>query len=304
MSVYWTESTKSGLGDRMIDLLLMLTYSKINNKKLIMEWKEQPNKKTELENSRPQYRWSDYKLKKVLKYIKINNEVEFVDDIDINNITDNDILFKNYIGGVLSPHLFYNKYCNKICSLYIFMENYNSIIKNIGFRKMESYKIYDNIITIHLRRTDKVNNHSHICNGIDSGKLDELNNMTIETIQKTIDNGYKNFYFCGDDKTEIEKYHNMFDKFCNIIRYDCNDEIEQTYLDLYIMKNSKYIILSQYHSNFSVLGTLLGNAQMIYLFKECEISVIYKHLDKFLFYEDLFKKDYNESFNKDYKLYF
>ena len=40
--ILWINSTLSGLGDRLLDLLLMTTYARFKKSKLVVPWKVQP----------------------------------------------------------------------------------------------------------------------------------------------------------------------------------------------------------------------------------------------------------------------
>ena len=45
-------------------------------------------------------------------------------------------------------------------------------------------------------------------------------------------------------------------------------DIEKTYVDLYLLSQSKNIVLSQKHSNFSVFASQINRVRLFYFFKD------------------------------------
>ena len=129
--------------------------------------------------------------------------------------------------------------------------------------------IPDNLITIHLRRTDKSSIYisgadSH---GVDLKDIEDLNNKTKNLINKFIENEYHSFYFSSDCPNTKKDYENMYQN-QNIINYHTNKDIEQTYIDIYLMSKSKYIILSQKHSSFSLFSSMINKSKFIYFYTD------------------------------------
>ncbi len=115
MSIIWIKSTKSGLCDRLIDLLLMATLAKMKGKDLTLKWEIQPSGTSpDLEKLRPNYRWFDYKLENLNKYIQLPNHVKIYDCVIKKN--DNDEIFNSYLGSVFSPMTFHQEFAGSLCN--------------------------------------------------------------------------------------------------------------------------------------------------------------------------------------------
>lgn len=260
----WRNSTKSGIGDRLQDILLVLSYSRYHKcDKLIIEWKT--IKQTTC-SKRPKYRDNDQKLEVILKYIS------FPHDIIFNMINYNSIIhFKDYLGGIYSKKSFCDKYnlsLDKFILIYDQVVKDFSYISNIYFDKIDSY---DNILAIHLRRSDKIHDNNKSAKnalGIEQKHLNELNRKTEDTINIMLQKGYKNILFVSDDENEKKRYIELYKNKCNIIDVKGNLESgEQTYIDLYSLIKADTIIMSQKWSNFSAIASILGSKKLIYFDK-------------------------------------
>jgi hypothetical protein len=296
MSVIWTESTKSGLGDRLIDLLIMSSFAKYLGKKLKLNYKIQPFYSSPQELLRPKYRHFDYKLEYLNKYIDLPNNVYlYEDNIQITK-ERNTIYFRYYLGGIYSPFTFYDKYINrnnidKEFFIKLFLEQAKTInFKNIEEKYIDLFKC--EYISIHLRRTDKVSNlcgNDH--HGIFVEELDSLNSITKNVIDFFIDKkNIKNIYFCGDDNCIINEYIQNYKHKINILNnfININDNIYNVYFDLYALSRSKFIILSQKHSSFSLFCSFIHNAYLIYLYDNDIINqTYYNNFNNIVYYKNI-----------------
>ena len=92
---------------------------------------------------------------------------------------------------------------------------------------------------------------------------------------------------CSCDINIKNIYYKYYDKY-NIIKID-NDSYIQTYIDLYIMMQSKIIILSQRHSSFSLLCALKNRNTFVYMYDDDIINKSkYSDLNNFIYYKNLF----------------
>ena len=263
MSLVWTNSTCSGLGDRLIDLFLMASLSKLLDKNLYLEWNPV---KINYSNV-PAMRYDDYKLENLLEYFSFPSFIKF---IKLNEIVvgHQDIIFQYYLGGIYSPITFYEKFIKDIFTLEKYLETFNECIKLFQSTTLLRNLIgnnfsLNNILSVHLRRTDKCGNNYQTSHGISNEQLEELDKNTKSIINKLLDN--HNLYFCSDDINVKNQYINEY-KNNNVIIKNIGD-YRQTYLDMYIMINSKIIILSQKHSNFSLFCSLINQTKFIYLYE-------------------------------------
>lgn len=294
MSIFWKHSTLSGLCDRLIDLLLLATYAKIKKKSLELYWKDQPNQNNQLERMRPSYRWDDYKLEYLIKYIKLPQNVIIHNHlIDIDSRSDIEI-FESYLGGIYSPITFCETMMKNLCDFDTFNTTFNEIASEISFLNLDKYKFSaNNLLSVHLRRTDKTMCGS-VTHGVDQDQLEDLDRRTNEAITNilSLNKENTNIYFCSDDDDVKKIYVDKYKKICNVIEITCDNKIEQTYFDLLIMSNSKNIILSQRHSNYSLLACLLKKVNLIYLYNDnLIVSSRYNELPNFVYYETLQKNN-------------
>ena len=113
-NLFWLHSTKSGLADRLIDFYLMVSYAKLNNANLNLVWEPQDNYTKNQLNVWNEYRFHDYKIENLIQYFKFPENVKFLESMEVS---EDAIIFKDYLGGVHSVKSFYEKYCKRNCSL-------------------------------------------------------------------------------------------------------------------------------------------------------------------------------------------
>lgn len=297
MSIIWTNSTLSGLCDRLNDILILSTYAKIKNKILKFNYRSQPFENSIQENLRPSYRKQDYLLENLIKYIKLSENIIIYNENEIITFNkDEDEYFDNYLGGCYSPITFYNNFSSNLCSREKFIEIFYNQTKQILFNFNIDLSKYDKLVSVHLRRTDKVSNFTNGHHGIKIEELNDLDNITYDIIQKFINKGYKNFYFCSDDKEILKNYINKYNSQINVINNDLSDyisfntlegQIKSVYTDLYIMSCSKYIILSQKHSSFSLFASLINKSILIYIYDDIISHTAYNILPHIFKYSNL-----------------
>jgi len=295
MSFIWGNSTKSGLCDRLIDLFIIASISKLFNKELYLSWEEQTISDIQklIWNN---IRIDDYKIENVIQYFNFPSIIHFISKEElqnkINNKSEDDILCNIYLGGVYSPFTFYDKFIDKQYN----KNNYINIFKNLINQFKPTTKLLNliknipkNLISVHLRRTDKSSKliNADEAQGVDINNMDDLNNKTMELINKFIINDYNNYYFSSDCIDTKINYEDIYSKY-NIINYEINIPYEQTYIDLYLMSKSKYIILSQRHSSFSLFCSLINNAKLIYFYEDSILhNNFYYHFNNIIKYEKI-----------------
>lgn len=278
MSLIWTNSSKSGLCDRLIDLFIMTSFAQLYKKDLYLTWETQPISDIQYKIWNP-IRLNDYKIENVKQYFQFPECIHFLSNKElqfkINSKSEKDIIFNSYLGGVYSPITFYNNFINQNN-----LEGYINIFQTLIHQFQPTQKLLNllsnipkDLITIHLRRTDKASVHISAldANGIDIKDMDNLNDNTKSLINKFIDKGYQSFYFasdCPNTKKEYEHYYQTQ----NIINYKINEDIEQTYIDIYLMSQSKYIILSQRHSSFSLFSSMINRTLFIYFYEDSIVN--------------------------------
>lgn len=273
--IIWNNSTSSGLCDRLIDLHLMSTFSKFLNADLFLDWKECANPNEFQMRTWPKVRYSDYKIENFLRYFHINNNINFVTNLNFN-FQNECTIFPHYLGGIYSPKTFYEKYCATLCTYKEFeKEFYNSVSQFKPKQKLKDLinNTEDIDISVHLRRTDKICENPDF-GQIHSNELKKLENNTIKCFltEKIKINKKPKIFVCSDDDECRERF--IFDNCqdCEVVKYNnLQHDYEKTYLDLYIMSISNTIIMSQKHSNFSIFSSMINEKKLIYFFEDNDI---------------------------------
>ena len=296
----WVNSTKSGIGDRLIDFYLMLSLAKVNNSCLNLIWELQDSYTENQINVWNEYRFHDYKIENLIQYFRLAHKVKFLKKIEAN---ENAIFFNDYLGGVHSIKSFYQKYCKDSCSFSYFSQIFFNELSAFKPKKKLINIIEKNLcidIAVHLRRGDKLSYRPDKMQ-IKFKELNSLNAKTYEAIQTVYKNNISsrklNLFIASDDQnvkmTYIEKFKNKF----NIVGIHNVEGIELTYLDLYYLSISKTIIMSMRHSNFSLFASYLNCNRLVYFYKSNKIlsnsglsnAVLFKPSNKILLNIILYK---------------
>jgi acid phosphatase class B len=251
----------SGLGDRLLDIITLYAYSKfLNYDNFYVCWCE-----------KNLYTRPCLKLTYLLNYIEFPNNIHFVSIQEIDNLCKNSKNFIfNDILSATSLFLFQKKYINQDnfeTFKQIYFNSFNSIkLINIPYEVQNIFEQNKNIITIHLRRTDKVNNDPG-AHGVNNDELTYLNLKTKEYIYQKINNN-NTICFISDDEKVKNEYINIYNKIpnVNILYFNNNNDAIQTYIDYYCLVNSKEIFMSQKFSTFSITSSLIKNAKLYYCF--------------------------------------
>lgn len=281
-NIFWVNSSKSGLCDRLLDLSLMAALAKILNCNLILKWELfysssggyiSSSKKTKdlnitKYNSR---RYEDYLYENFTQYFTVPQNVIVLQDSQIKDFEIN-LLFQDYIGGVHSVKTFWEKYLSQKVSFQDFLFIYDNILSQFKptqklLEIVRSIKIPK--LSVHLRRTDKV-----VVNPDPYGisDLEELNKKTLDSINSFIQKNGEDvtIYFSSDDHEERNNYENRYKNY--LVEKNLEDlGFINTYIDMFLLSSSETIILSQKHSNFSIFCALIGKTRLIYLYDDCPI---------------------------------
>lgn len=253
--LYCTNLANSGLGDRITDMMILYTYGKIKKyNKIYFKWEYSPA--YEFLNN----------IDNILYHIEFPKDFIIINNLD--NL-DNIDIFEEKL-GVISIYLFIDKYMiNDSEDLKnIFIEKYFELFikinfKNIPINIIDTFNSKD-IITIHLRRTDKISLNPYVHGTIDD-ELNILNNKTKDFINYCILKNDNKICFISDDDNIKQNYINEFKNKCNVIFFNINN-YSQVFIDLYCLSNSKKIFMSQKFSTFSILGSLIRGTELYYPF--------------------------------------
>lgn len=268
MYIFVNNFCKSGLGDRMMDLICLITYSYINKCELIV-YSENFTGVGDNSVYIPEWRFKDTLPENLLTFF--NLPVTFTNDNALVNRNNKTYLFPEYLGGVFSPSKFFNKYLRNNISIETFREGLNYTKGAIGLKHSIDY--HDKYVVVHLRRTDKLR-------GVDSTQMrpymvDKYNADTIALIEASIAKGYKNFYLASDCSNTLKEYEIILTK----LNVNCiNDQIKnennliESYFDILIMSKCDFIIVSSVYSNFSLFCALLFNRELWVLDKSVYIQ--------------------------------
>jgi hypothetical protein len=276
-NLFWVHSTKSGLGDRLIDFFLMASYAKLNNACLNLVWEIQDNHSENQLKIWNEYRFHDYKIENLIQYFNLPDEIRFLDSMEEIEVRDNTIIFIDYLGGVHSVKSFWGKYCKAICSLSHFQLLFFNMLSSFKPQRKLLNIVDKNVnidIAVHLRRGDKISDKPD--NGmIKLSEIESLNAKTFEAIyeihKKNVGSKKLNLFIASDDHyVKMAYIKNLKDTF-NIVGNHNSKGIESTYLDLYYLGISKVIIMSMRHSNFSLFASYLNCNKLIYFYKSNKV---------------------------------
>lgn len=276
-TLIWSTPSITCLGDRLLDTMILSTYAKLLDADLYFPWEDCPftigggsnptySYMEGVEKTWDKVRFEDYRFENYTQYFNLPKNIK------INQSVENPThVFGNVLGGCVSPVLFYETHASELCSLEEFKQAFRETINEFTPTDKLLALVADKpkpCVSVHLRRTDKINKNGDYNTFMTHDGLDVLNKKTYEAIDKLYD-GDKLFYFSSDDIEERNKYHNLYP---NHIKHDttCSD-IEKTYIDLYMLSISDVIILSQIHSNFSIFASYINEATLVYLYDECLI---------------------------------
>jgi hypothetical protein len=298
MIILW-KSSLSGLADRLMDLYLMATIGKIKDATLYVLWPENKNITDFQFKVWPKSRLLDWKPEVFTEYLMLPSIVKFIDEDEFNRLSkEENYEFKHYLGGIYSPQSFYKKFQSEIkdgLNMHIsedeFTFEFYSLISQLKPTEKFSNLLNLNIrpdISIHLRRTDKVVDNPD-AGQIQLDELKFLNEVTKICLDKLIGNctnDYINLYFCSDDPLVRAQWIKMYKgkKKVKIINSpSAISNFESTYFDLLTLSMSHSIILSQKHSNFSLLASLINQSKLIYFFdtNPMNINGSFKNMELF-----------------------
>jgi hypothetical protein len=275
--IIWNNSSTSGLCDRLIDLHLMSALAKVLDSQLYLDWKEAPEPNEFQKKTWPVTRYSDYKVENFTKYFNLPKNINFVNDLGSHFDSKNDSVFPHYLGGVLSAKTFYERFCTSFCSFEEYEKAFNETTSEFT-AKQSLLDVVGTIpridLAVHLRRGDKVTDSNPDFVQLHKNSILELENNTRNCFLKEKNKiSHKPVVFICSDSLEHKK--NFIAENCNdvtVIDLNINsDNIESTYTDLYLLSQSKLIILSQKHSNFSIFSSLIGKNKLIYFYKDNEM---------------------------------
>jgi len=284
MNFIYLNSNLSGIGDRLFDLILVYTYCKyLKYDKLYLTWKVDNidmiyhnNIYATTRREKTPFREKDYLLHNLLNYLILPEDIIFVEQNELNNMINNTFIFNEYMGLKYSVFTFIDKFLGDINTneKNIFIETYYNNFKKIKFKNIPEniIEVFKNneIITIHLRRGDKVIDDNCTTNNIENKDLNNLNLITENFINKCILLNYNNICFVSDEEKVKNYFIEKFKDKCNIINFIGN-EVSQTYYDIYCLSHSKINFLSQKFSVFSMLASMINGVQLYYVYKNGKI---------------------------------
>ena len=259
MNFYYINPPDSGLGDRLLDIFTMYAYSKfLKCDKLYVFWKYESCFDETRQN---------LKLKNLLYFLQLPEDIIFVENRIVIDYNDKNNIYFTDILSAISLELFIEKYISK--NPEVFMDIYFDSFKKIKFSNIptEVMNIFNDnfIVTIHLRRTDKIsiNEYAH---GVNNQELEKLDTITQKFIDGQIEINNINICIISDDVVVKNKYAEYNKNKCNLILFYYNDNVLQSYVDFFCLVNAKKIFMSQKFSTFSIVGSLIRNAELYYYF--------------------------------------
>lgn len=252
----------SGLGDRLLDIFTLYAYSRfLKYENFYLYWSEENITERQC-----------LKRENLFNYIEFPKNIHFVSkkQIDFLCSDNNNYVFNDALGAT-SLFLFQDKYIKNKNDFDVFKNIYYESFNLIKFINIPDYvrNIFENnknITTIHLRRTDKVNNTPD-AHGVDNKELNFLNNKTVSFIEQKIKED-NIICFISDENIVKNNYINLFKNIpgARILGFNFQDNTIQTFIDYYCLVHSKIIFMSQKFSTFSITSSLIKNNTLYYCF--------------------------------------
>jgi hypothetical protein len=253
-----TFGCKNGLGDKLLDLIGAYVICKtlkyklnlcLNSGKKVFRWghttyderlfhfndmeQNQPKSNLYIESINPSSSLCPYN---VYKYLSANKSEITFEDICV--------MYKKYASQIIQP---------------------SEIILNRIPSDMS------NVYGIHLRKTDKINNHRNNSHENTQSEFDTITQKLLDTvvdINRTDE--CPSFLIVSEDnewKKEMEEKISTLCDRANIIKLDYrNDEQYDNFesvLDLFCLSKCKQIIQGVKYSTFSMIASLIGNVRLV-----------------------------------------
>lgn len=262
-TIRWGQVTRSGLCDRLEDLLLMAAYARCKNARLLVDWPEFEAKDIDVA-----HRSHDILLENIQKFMTFPADVCFTKD------GHEDEHFGSYLGAEVKPEAFYKSHLHHWCSFQQLKNELSQSAKEFMFcQPIKGFlaTLPPKFITFHIRRGDKVRlAKEHDGTFILKDELYELDRLTFRAMEYFADK-FKHVFICGDEDAKLKPFIGLADDLnLEIIKIPEMPKWESTFYDLAVMTRSDTIICSQRYSSFSHFPSVLGGGQFntVYDLKE------------------------------------
>jgi hypothetical protein len=257
--IWWTQPTRSGLGDRLIDIVHLLAYARVKGHGLYVAWPEFQAKAIDVAHRR-----EDILLGNVQRHIQWPRDLQmFIERFACPPFDAEQ--FNEGIGG--DPDGFHEKHLGEVCSAGMYRVAVASVLADIGFCGPITEVLATlppKFVSLHIRRGDKVRGEKDgTADGtfINHAGLAELDRLTYDAIDQCIAFGFDTYFLCGDEDEKLKPFEDYLvakDKW--LVQLPRWEKWRETYLDLAVMSKSKVVITSNKYSAYSRLGAMLGGA--------------------------------------------
>ena len=262
-SYCWVNATESGLGDRLLNTFFALTVARKLDMSLCLEWKPYCKPTGDV----PDYREKDILLENMRANIELPEDICILQN---KRFPENGFICWEYYGHTSSCEFFPKVGCRHFCSLDEFQWNLASAVRDVkfvGLAKQAQIDLPKDLVSVHIRRTDKVRDTPDVDDYmISQDELLNLERLTESWIEDLLKSN-KNFYICGDDQNTIARYEDIIKMKGGFLAkpagIDSATDWEKTYIDLAVMSASSAILQSQKNSSFSRFAALVGDTKLI-----------------------------------------
>jgi len=268
-SLRWTAPTQSGIGDRLIDVILVLSLARLAKSHLYMVWPE-PTQNEQI-NSKTPHRLVDVKVENISRYINLPSDLTIGD-----TTTPTTDRFEAGVGGDGNFHNFYVHYVPKEHSFYAFIQACKSTARDIQpCAEIEAWMhtLPNHYAAFHIRRGDKVRSGKSCFDFVSDQDVNRLDEITRAQIDICAAYGIQDYFICGDEDHLTQPFKDYVSKTkgCNVITVPCVEKHVQTFYDLFGISFSSVVYVSTRYSSFSRVAGMIGRTTCMSVYEPSHV---------------------------------
>lgn len=261
MNIWWENPTKSGLGDRLLDVSLLAALARVVGGNLYLEWPEWKQKDCDCP-----HRAEDVKLENVLKFLSFPKEAKF------SAPPAGSHRFSTYLGGGVPDTSFFSAFVLAVAPKTTageFWSALNWVYSEFQFcPQIQCYlrSLPKEFTSFHVRRGDKVRADRADWFVLEKSKEGLLDACTERALAVELSRS-DYFFICGDDQSADRFKSQVKESGKQLIELPAMPKWQSTYYDMAVMSRSSLVVVAHRYSSFSRMSSLMGGAPFKSIFK-------------------------------------